>query len=216
VAKIGLMAFAAALLLTGSGYTAEKIAFRCTGTLTDAFGKSESIAETTLVIDRNAGLVSGEFGQPSITSEAPKQGYGFQLGTINENIDIEGFLHRDLANEWRGRVTTFHITRKNGVIINTEMALKWDLSCISPNPDFPVVYAPVAPPMGSTASNSCNDNGKSHGDQEPFMVLRPKPNDLGDSLVYHPPVSPWDLIEQYDKSDCTDDLTVLGKVKRHF
>jgi hypothetical protein len=40
MAKIGLMAFATALLLTGSGYAADKIAFSCTGTVTDASGKS--------------------------------------------------------------------------------------------------------------------------------------------------------------------------------
>src|SRR5262245_23572374 len=113
MAKIGLMAFATALLLTGSSYAAEKIAFRCKGILSHANGKSELIAETTLVIDLDAGLVSGAFGQPSITSKG-KLDYRLEFGKINENIDIEGFLHRVLANEWRGRVTTFHITRENG------------------------------------------------------------------------------------------------------
>ena len=140
MAKVGLMAFATALLLTGSGYAADKIAFKCTGTLRDATGKSESIAETTLVIDRDAGLVSGKFGRTSIASEGPKPGYRFELGIINENT--EGFLNRQTATLWGGQVRWFHnITRENGKIIRT--VEWWDLSCISPNPDFPVVYGRV-------------------------------------------------------------------------
>ena len=82
MSKIGVMAFTTAFLFTVSGYAADKIAFRCIGTLTDATGRSELIAESTLVIDLNAGLVSGEFGQPSITSKGRLDRSA--LGKVNE------------------------------------------------------------------------------------------------------------------------------------
>jgi hypothetical protein len=138
--KIGLMAFATALLLTGSGYAADKIALTCTGTLATwtASGKSETPAEVTLVIDLEAGLVSGDLGELSITS---KDRYRLQFGKINEDVHIEGLLDRastarvttfhktEMVNQWPAHVTTFRIARQNGEIIKTEMADQWELSC---------------------------------------------------------------------------------------
>jgi hypothetical protein len=68
----------------------------------------------------------------------------------------------------------------------------------------------------STASNSRNENGKPHGDQEPAVHREP---DLLESLVLRSIVMPslqsGPPVEQCEKPDCTD-LTVPGKVKRHF
>jgi hypothetical protein len=64
MAKIGLIAFATAILLTGAaGYAAEKVAFTCSGTLRvlpeDEKGSS---LNTSLVVDLDKGVVTGEVG----------------------------------------------------------------------------------------------------------------------------------------------------------
>jgi hypothetical protein len=62
--KIGLIAFATALLLSGVSLAADKITLTCSGTMSTfgKFGGSENPVNTSLVIDLDKGVVSGLYG----------------------------------------------------------------------------------------------------------------------------------------------------------
>ena len=62
MSKIGLIAFAAAIALAGVSYADEKITFTCSGTMSIRPNAAKSAVNTSLVIDLDNGVVTGDIG----------------------------------------------------------------------------------------------------------------------------------------------------------
>ena len=95
MSKIGLIAFAAALILTGVSYAADKIALTCSGTVMvpPLPGSSPTTTDRSFVVDFDNGTVMSTDGQSSITEVTENQ-VRFQGSDDKHNKHWDGVIDR--------------------------------------------------------------------------------------------------------------------------
>jgi hypothetical protein len=123
LSKIGLIALATVLILTGLSYAAGKIALTCSGTIVSA-GTKEPAPNLSLVIDLDRGIVTlGSIGELSIVKRT------------ENSVSFKG-SSEDGQTVWQGDVDRFSGLTVVSVWRNKQILLHYQLICRRPEPLF--------------------------------------------------------------------------------
>ena len=123
LSKIGLIALATVLILTGLSYAADTIALTCSGTIVSG-GTKEPAPNQSLVVDLDRGIVTiGSIGELSIVKRT------------ENSVSFKG-SSEDGQTVWQGDVDRFSGLTVVSVWRNKEILLHYQLICRRPEPLF--------------------------------------------------------------------------------